>query len=140
MLVIQILGEQLHEAGIPILGVSDNGDGTFRVDFQAGVTQQQRDAAAAIVAAFDSVAAAAAEAEREVVIAASPVGAKAWFAANPNARLIFSMTVSEVAAEIASLVDVSFPAVSAANRTRWKLLLTAIVLVVRIFVKRERLD
>jgi len=76
----------------------------------------------------------------EQAIRDAPVGARDWFVANSQAKLIFSMTVEEVAAEIAALVDVSFPALSAANRTRWKLLLTAIVLVVRIYVKRERLD
>lgn len=61
MLAVQILGEQLHAAGIPIVGVSDNGDGTFRVDFATEATQQQRDDAAAIVAAFDPVAEVAAQ-------------------------------------------------------------------------------
>lgn len=70
----------------------------------------------------------------------APISTRAWFAQNPNARLIWSMPVVELAAEIASLVDVTFPVATAANRLRWKLLITGIALVVRVLVKRERLD
>lgn len=56
MNAITILHKKLVEAGLPVIGVSDNGDGTFRVDFAEGATQQQQDEAAAIVAAFDPVA------------------------------------------------------------------------------------
>lgn len=61
MLATQILGEQLHAAGIPIVGVSDLGGGEFRVDFAEEATQQQMDDAAAIVAAFDPAAEMAAQ-------------------------------------------------------------------------------
>lgn len=71
----------------------------------------------------------------------APITARQWFNDNPNAKLIWSMTVAEVVAEIAALIDISFPPpATAATRTKWKLLLTAITLVVRIWVKRERLD
>lgn len=81
------------------------------------------------------------EIAEEEAIRDAPVGVRGWFAANPNSKLIFSMTVAEVAAEIAALVDISFPApATAATRTKWKLLLTGLTLAVRIIVKRERLD
>lgn len=81
------------------------------------------------------------ELARLEAIREAPVTARQWFADNPNARLIWSMTVAEVVAEIAALVETTFPApATVGTRTKWKLLLTAIVLVVRIYVKRERLD
>lgn len=70
----------------------------------------------------------------------APITARAWFTANPSAKLIWSMSVTDLVAEIASLVDATFPTATAPNRTRWKLLLTAITLVVRILVYREKLD
>lgn len=73
------------------------------------------------------------------VIAAAPVGAKAWFDSRPNAKLLFSLSVADLEAEIFSLVDTSFPALSAGNRMRWKLLLMAVAIAVRVLVKRERL-
>lgn len=81
-----------------------------------------------------------AEVAREEAAQAAPGAARQWFIDNPNARLIWSMTVAEIAAEIAALVDTSFAGLSAANRTRWKLLLTGITLALRVLVKRERLD
>lgn len=80
------------------------------------------------------------EIAREDAIKDAPIGARAWFTDNPNARLIWSMSVSDIATEISSLVDASFPSLSAANRMRWKLLITAITLIVKVLVKRERLD
>ncbi len=80
------------------------------------------------------------ELARLAALAEAPITARQWFNDNPNAKLIWSLSVAEVAAEIASLVDASFPTLSAANRTRWKLLLTGITLAVRVLVKRERLD
>lgn len=77
---------------------------------------------------------------KEAAIADAPLTARAWFQANPNAKLIFSMSVTEVVAEIASLVDALFPSATAGNRLKLKLLLTSITLVVRIWVKREALD
>lgn len=77
---------------------------------------------------------------KEAAIADAPLSARAWFQANPNAKLIFSMSVAEIVAEIANLVDVLFPGATAGNRTKLKLLLTSITLVVRIWVKREALD
>lgn len=76
----------------------------------------------------------------EIEVERTPGAVRAWFTANPSAKLIWSMTVAEVVAEIASLVDTSFSGLPPATRTKWKLLLTAIVLVVKIYVKRERLD
>lgn len=80
------------------------------------------------------------EAARLEAIREAPLTARQWFADNPNAGLVWSMTVAQVVAEIASLVDTSFGALPVGTRTKWRLLLTAIVLVVRIYVKRERLD
>lgn len=77
---------------------------------------------------------------QEAAIADAPISARAWFAANPNAKLIWSMTVPELVTEISNLVDNIVPLASAANRTKLKLLLTGVTLAVRIFVKRERLD
>lgn len=54
-MTISVLDARLRDAGIPIHGVTDNGDGTYRVDFDGATAQQQSDAAA-IVAAFDEVA------------------------------------------------------------------------------------
>lgn len=80
------------------------------------------------------------EVARLEAIREAPLTARQWFIDNPQARLIWSMSVIDLAAEIASLVDVSFPALSAGNRLRWKLLITGIVLALRVLVKRERLD
>lgn len=80
------------------------------------------------------------ELAEEEAIKDAPVGVRGWFAANPSARLIWSMPVNELAVEISSLVDVSFPGLPVGVRTKWKLLLIAITLVVRIWVRRERLD
>lgn len=77
---------------------------------------------------------------KEAAIADAPLTARAWFQANPNAKLIFSMSVAEIVAEIANLVDALFPSATVGNRTKLKLLLTSITLVVRIWVKREALD
>lgn len=139
MLAVKILTDKLTQAGIPIAGVSGN-EPPFLVEFAAGATQQQRDAAAAIVAAFDPAVEVAAEEAKEAAIADAPITARAWFVANPNAKLIWSMTVAEVVAEVAALIDVSFPGATAGTRTKWKLLITAMVLVVRIRVKGDRLD
>lgn len=53
MEVIAVLDKKIRDAGIPIHGVTDNGDGTYRVDFKEEATAQQRSDAAAIVAGFD---------------------------------------------------------------------------------------
>lgn len=80
------------------------------------------------------------ELARLAALAEAPLTARQWFNENPNAKLIFSMTVAEIVGEIASLVDSLVPGATTGNRTRLKLLLTALTLVVRIWVKRERLD
>lgn len=80
------------------------------------------------------------ELARLEAIREAPLTARQWLADNPNARLIWSMTVAEVVAEIAALVDTSFAGLPAGTRTKWRLLLTAIVLALRVLVKRERLD
>lgn len=41
------------KAVCPIEGVSDNGDGTYRIDYTDGATEQQVADAQAVVAAFD---------------------------------------------------------------------------------------
>lgn len=55
-MTVAILDYQLRAVGIPIEGVADNGDGTYRVDFLPSATPQQQTDAAAIVAAFDPIA------------------------------------------------------------------------------------
>ncbi len=80
------------------------------------------------------------ELAQELAAHEAPITTRQWFNDNPQAKLIWSLSVADLAAEIASLVDASFPSLSAANRTRWKLLLTGITLAVRVLVKRERLD
>lgn len=75
----------------------------------------------------------------EAAIADAPITTRAWFAANPSAKLIWSMSVVDLATEIDTLVDALFPSATAANRTKLKLLLKGITLAVRVLVKRERL-
>lgn len=69
----------------------------------------------------------------------APITARQWFTDNPNAKLIWSMTVTDLATEIAVLVDALFPSATAGNRVKLKLLLTGITLAVRVLVKRDRL-
>lgn len=66
-------------------------------------------------------------------------GARQWFTDNPNGKLLFTLTIAELSAEIASLVDALFPAATAPNRTKLKLLLMAMAVSVRLLVKRETL-
>jgi hypothetical protein len=124
---VKWLTRELQVAGVDVVSVGED---------YAEVAEADEDLALTVIEAHDLAAIEA----KEAVIMAAPDSVKAWFNSNPSAKLIFSMTVSEVAAEIASLVDTSFSGQPAALRTKWKLLLTAVVLVVRIFVKRERLD
>lgn len=77
---------------------------------------------------------------QEAAVRDAPITARQWFNDNPNAKLIWSMTVAEVVAEIDSLIDALFPSATAGNRTKLKLLLKGITLAVRVLVKRERLD
>lgn len=51
---VQVLGDKLHAAGIPIYGVSDNGDGTFRVDYAPEATEAQKTQGEAIAASFEA--------------------------------------------------------------------------------------
>lgn len=80
------------------------------------------------------------ETARLEAIREAPNNARTWFEAHSNARAIFSLSVVDLEAEIGSLVDALFPSATAGNRTRLKLLLTALTLAVRVMVKRERLD
>src|SRR3990172_1129298 len=55
-ILLGVLYSRLAAASIPIVGVADNGDGSYRVDFAAEATMPQQSDAAVIVAAFDPVA------------------------------------------------------------------------------------
>lgn len=89
--------------------------------------------AAAIAAGAQSN---ALEAEEPVALA----GARGWFRANPNAKLLFTLSIPDLQTEIYSLVDTSFPSMTAGNRNRWKLLLMAIAVTIRILVKKQKLN
>lgn len=66
-------------------------------------------------------------------------GARGWFTDNPSGKLLFTLTIAELSAEIASLVDALFPVATSPNRTKLKLLLMAMAVCVRLLVKREAL-
>lgn len=76
----------------------------------------------------------------EAAILAAPVSAREWFDSHANAKLLFSLSINDLETEIFTLVDTSFPLLLPANRMRWKLLLMAFAICIRILVKRERLD
>lgn len=129
------LTRELQLAGVTIsgVGVEHDGDGNF-VSAYAEVNEVDEALALMVIEDHDP------DNNEGTAILAAPTGARAWFAGNPQARLIWSMSVTDLVAEIANLVDASFPVLSAGNRLRWKLLLTGAALVIRILVKRERLD
>lgn len=64
------------------------------------------------------------------------LGAKGWIANNSAAKLLFTLSVSELEIEVSDLVDVSFPSITAGQRTKWKLLLMMLALSVRVFARR----
>lgn len=64
------------------------------------------------------------------------LGAKGWFRDNPNALLLFSLAVPDLAAEISDLMDASFPLLLPGQRKKWKWLVTGVVLAVRIAMRR----
>lgn len=68
---------------------------------------------------------------------AAKSAANQWFADNPNGKLLFTLSIPDLSTEIATLVDALFPAATAGNRTKLKLLLMAIAVSVRVLVKRE---
>lgn len=135
-MTISVLDERIRAAGIPIHGVSDNGDGTYRVDFAAGATAQQQSDAAVIVAAFDPVAEQVILDAEEAGKVAAQTGAKAWYLANPNAALLFDLSIDGLMAEIDSL---DFAALPAATRNKLKLLLKTLSVAVRVLARREGL-
>lgn len=49
MEIVQRIDAALRAAGVPVAGVCDNGDGTFRVDYLPSATDAQKAAGAAIV-------------------------------------------------------------------------------------------
>jgi hypothetical protein len=51
----KLLSDKLHLNEVPILGVSDLGNNTFRIDFAPNATQAERDEGLAIQAAYDPV-------------------------------------------------------------------------------------
>jgi len=137
--VIIVLDTQIRDAGVPIDGVSDRGDGTYRVDFRPEATPAQRSQAAAIAAAFDPVAEQVALDALAAGKAAVRSGAIGWFTSNPGALALFDLPVATLETEINTLVDVSLPLVSGPNRVKWKRLLMGLAVAVRVLVKREGL-
>lgn len=68
--------------------------------------------------------------------------AKAWFVSHPNAALLFNLSIVDLDAEIDSLVDALFPAlsvppISAANKNRLKLWMKTVSHTIRALAKRE---
>ena len=140
MIVIEILDARLRAAGIPIVGVADNGNGgTYRVDFAVGATPAQRGDAAVIVAAFDPVA------EQGILdgLAAGKIAAQSeaetWFAANPGALALFNLPLATLEAEANTLVDALFPSATSPNKTKLKRLLMAGAVLDRSQVKKDGL-
>lgn len=43
--MLQLIDRKLKELGIPIDGVADNGDGTYRIDFRKEATKKQKETA-----------------------------------------------------------------------------------------------
>jgi hypothetical protein len=79
--------DALRAAGIPIVGVSigrEDDKRTWRVDFAAGATVQQRTAAAALITAFDATAPATRDAaiQRVAKAIAGSRSIRAFFLAN----------------------------------------------------------
>lgn len=126
---VKWLTRQLQAAGVSGPGVGQENGNAY-----AEVAEADEALALTVIEAHD------ANDNEGTAIEAAPIGVRGWFASNSQARLIWSMPVNELAAEISSLVDVSFAGLPVGVRTKWKLLLTGIALVVRIYVKRERLD
>lgn len=73
-------------------------------------------------------------------VVAARSGARQWFVDNPVTLGLFTSTIPVLEAEISSLVDALFPAATAGNRTKLKKLLTAIVVSLRVLVRRELTD
>lgn len=134
--IIATLDARLRAAGIPIEGVADNGDGTYRVDFAAGATPAQQSDAAQVAAAFNEVAEQGILDGLEAGKVAAHSGAKAWYIATPNAALLFSLTIDGLVAEVDSLDLTALPA---ATRTKLKLMLKTLAVAVRVLAKREEL-
>lgn len=139
MSTLSILDARIRAAGIPIEGVADNGDGTYRVDFTAGATPAQKSAAAGIVSAFN------APAEQLVLdgLKAGKVAADGesvtWFTANSGALALFNLPLATLETELNALVDAIVPLATAANRTKLKRLLMAGAVLDRAQVKRDGL-
>lgn len=76
------------------------------------------------------------ESERGVATGAAQTGAKAWYLANPNAALLFDLSIDGLIAEIDSL---DFAALPAATRNKLKLLLKTLSVAVRVLARREGL-
>ena len=51
--MLRLIDEKLRELGIPIDGVADNGDGTYRIDFRPEATEEQRNQADTVIAGLD---------------------------------------------------------------------------------------
>lgn len=69
--------------------------------------------------------------------AVAKVGAKAWYLDNPNAALLFELSIEDLQTEVAALVNALFPTATAGNRTKMILLLMTLSVSVRVLAKRE---
>lgn len=137
MTTVSVLHSQLTTAGIPIEGVSDNGDGTYRVDYMTAATPAQKTQAAGIVAAFNATAEQATLDGLEAGKVTAHSGAKAWYVAHPNAALLFNLSILDLDLEIDDLVDDLFPIASAPNKNRLKLWMKTVSHGIRALAKRE---
>lgn len=54
--MLNLIDTKLRELNIPIDGVADNGDGTYRIDFRPEATDEQRAQAKSVIAGIDFVA------------------------------------------------------------------------------------
>lgn len=64
-------------------------------------------------------------------------GARQWLIDNPATAQIFTLSIPELETEIGTLIDLSFPSLAVANRTKWKKLVMALAVSVRVLMKRE---
>lgn len=126
---LSVLVQKLESAAIPFYSLYEDG----RIHFKPEATAQQRQDAAAIVAAFDPTV----EDARREEIRQAPLTARQWLVDNPQAKQIFSLSVADLNSQVAALIDASFPLLTAGQRATWKLLMMAILLTVRVMVKRE---
>lgn len=100
MTTVSVLHNQLTTAGIPIEGVADNGDGTYRVDYMTAATPAQKTQAAGIVAAFNATAEQATLAAAAAEQAGAQPTAKTWWSGQQAAIDFIRLTPAQQATQI----------------------------------------